>query len=166
MSCGTALLFEPQTLNRTACTADREKVHMYARKGNHTVCSRALCHEAQFLSRKSWFLAVHNLQVFLKCVNCKSFLQLTNPGFLQFVGRYTSEDNYAASELMLKDAVALEQQRSWVHEHANDYNRRQKLLLENGPRQQDATLNMMLSTLYDERQSLIHMVGPRLDAHG
>ena len=29
-----------------------------------------------------------------------------------FVHKYTSEDNFAASELMLKDAVALEQQRS------------------------------------------------------
>jgi hypothetical protein len=69
-----------------------------------------------------------------------------------FVRKYTSEDNYAASELMLKDAVRLEQQRSWVHEQSAEYNKRQKLLLANGPRQQDATLNMLLSAPYDEKQ--------------
>jgi len=38
----------------------------------------------------------------------------------------------------------MEQARAWVHEHANEFNKRQKLLIENGPKQEDATLNMQV----------------------
>lgn len=64
----------------------------------------------------------------------------------------------SASELMLKDAVNLEKRRSWIHEQSAEYNLRQKKLLENGPRQEDGTLNMILSASYDEKDSLMHFV--------
>jgi hypothetical protein len=38
----------------------------------------------------------------------------------------------------------MEQARAWVHEHANEFNKRQTLLLENGPKHEDATLNMQV----------------------
>jgi len=75
-----------------------------------------------------------------------------------FVKKYTSEDNKSASELMLKDAVALEDRRMWIHEQAAEYNMRQKLLIERGPRQEDGTLNMILGAPYDEKDSLTSYV--------
>jgi protein DGCR14 len=59
---------------------------------------------------------------------------------------------------MLKDAEKLERDRAWVHDHAAEYNLRQQLLLKNGPRQEDGTLNMYLSAPYSEEQSLMHYV--------
>lgn len=75
-----------------------------------------------------------------------------------FVKKYTSEDNKSASELMLKDAVAMEDRRMWIHEQAAEYNMRQKLLIERGPRQEDGTLNMILGAPYDEKDSLTSYV--------
>ena len=76
----------------------------------------------------------------------------------QFAARFTSEDNFSASEVMLKDAVRLEENRAWVHNHAAEHNMRQQLLLKHGPRQEDGTLNMLMSAPYDEKQSLMHYV--------
>lgn len=75
-----------------------------------------------------------------------------------FLSRYTSEDNQSASQLLLDDSVKLEQSRMWVHEQALEFNTKQQKLIENGPRQEDGTLNMVLSAKYDEQQSLMHNV--------
>ena len=75
-----------------------------------------------------------------------------------FVSRYTSEDNQSASQLLLDDSVKLEHSRMWVHEQALEFNTRQQKLIENGPRQEDGTLNMVLSAKYDESQALMNYV--------
>ena len=80
----------------------------------------------------------------------------------QFLHKYTSEDNQSASQLLLEDSVALEQSRMWVHEQALEYNTRQQKLIANGPRQEDGTLNMVLSAKYDESQSLMSLT-PKTD---
>lgn len=74
----------------------------------------------------------------------------------QFLHKYTSEDNQSASQLLLDDSVRLEQSRMWVHEQALEFNTRQQKLIENGPRQEDGTLNMVLSAKYDETQALMN----------
>lgn len=74
----------------------------------------------------------------------------------QFLRKYTSEDNQSASQLLLDDSVRLEQSRMWVHEQALEFNTRQQKLIENGPRQEDGTLNMVLSAKYDETQALMN----------
>ena len=74
----------------------------------------------------------------------------------QFLNKYTSEDNQSASQLLLDDSVALEKSRMWVHEQALEFNTRQQKLIENGPRQEDGTLNMVLSAKYDETQALMN----------
>jgi protein DGCR14 len=73
----------------------------------------------------------------------------------QFLHKFTSEDNQSASQLLLDDSVRFEQSRMWIHDQALEFNTKQKKLLENGPRQEDGTLNMVLSAKYDESQALM-----------
>ena len=74
----------------------------------------------------------------------------------QFLHKYTSEDNQSASQLLLDDAVRFEHTRMWVHDQALEFNTKQQKLIENGPRQEDGTLNMVLSAKYDQSQALMN----------
>jgi protein DGCR14 len=118
-------------------------------------CSRAATPGSEFGGSMRSECAAHDEEM----DRAKEIQRITKGKRLdQFLAKYTSEDNQSASNLLLEDSVRLEQARMWVHEQALEFNTKQQKLIENGPRQEDGTLNMVLSAKYDESQGLTSYV--------